>query len=82
MQSKAYVSPNLDAGLKEVRKCAIRIVQGLAQEDQQDERFELQAANGDQAYLESVRYQARVAPMVDVLSRPSVLCVPRDIVRM
>jgi subfamily B ATP-binding cassette protein MsbA len=43
-------------------------VQGLAQEDQQDERFQLQAASGQQAYLESVRYKARVAPMVDVLA--------------
>lgn len=47
---------------------SIRIVQGLAQEDQQDDRFRLQNAAGLAAYLDTVRYQARVAPMVDVLA--------------
>jgi subfamily B ATP-binding cassette protein MsbA len=61
-------STGLLASLAQETLASIRIVQGLAQEDQQDERFQLQAANGGQAYLESVRYQARVAPMVDVLA--------------
>jgi subfamily B ATP-binding cassette protein MsbA len=64
----ARTSTGLLASLAQETLASIRIVQGLAQEDQQDERFQLQAANGDQAYLESVRYQARVAPMVDVLA--------------
>lgn len=33
-----------------------------------DERFQAQAAAGGEAYLQTVRYQARVAPMVDVLA--------------
>jgi subfamily B ATP-binding cassette protein MsbA len=61
-------SNGLLASLAQETLSSIRIVQGLAQEDQQDERFQMQAATGGQAYLESVRYQARVAPMVDVLA--------------
>ncbi len=64
----ARMSTGLLASLAQETLASIRIVQGLAQEDQQDERFQLQAASGGQAYLESVRYQARVAPMVDVLA--------------
>ena len=64
----ARTSTGLLASLAQETLASIRIVQGLAQEDQQDERFQLQAASGQQAYLESVRYQARVAPMVDVLA--------------
>jgi subfamily B ATP-binding cassette protein MsbA len=64
----ARTSTGLLASLAQETLASIRIVQGLAQEDQQDDRFQLQAASGQQAYLESVRYQARVAPMVDVLA--------------
>jgi subfamily B ATP-binding cassette protein MsbA len=64
----ARKSTGLLASLAQETLASIRIVQGLAQEEQQDERFQLQAANGGRAYLESVRYQARVAPMVDVLA--------------
>ena len=64
----ARTSTGLLASLAQETLASIRIVQGLAQEDQQDERFQLQAANGGQAYLDSVRYQARIAPMVDVLA--------------
>jgi ATP-binding cassette subfamily B protein len=64
----ARTSTSLLASLAQETLASIRIVQGLAQEDQQDERFQVQAASGQQAYLESVRYQARVAPMVDVLA--------------
>lgn len=64
----ARKSTGLLASLAQETLASIRIVQGLAQEDQQDERFQTQAADGGQAYLESVRYQARVAPMVDVLA--------------
>jgi subfamily B ATP-binding cassette protein MsbA len=56
------------ASLAQETLSSIRIVQGLAQEDQQDERFQLQAATGQQAYLDGIRYQARVAPLVDVLA--------------
>ena len=47
---------------------SIRIVQGLAQEDQQIERFQVQNAGSLRAYLEGIRYQARVAPQVDFLA--------------
>src|SRR3989449_1724633 len=47
---------------------SIRIVQGLAQEEQQDERFQVRSASHHQANLEIVRYQARVVPLVDVFA--------------
>ena len=47
---------------------SIRIVQGLAQEQQQDERFFTQGSSSLDASLEEVRYRARVAPLVDVLA--------------
>jgi len=47
---------------------SIRIVQGLAQEQQQDERFRAQGSSSLQASLQEVRYRARVAPLVDVLA--------------
>ncbi len=47
---------------------SIRIVQGLAQEQQQDERFHAQGSSSLEASLEEVRYRARVAPLVDVLA--------------
>ena len=64
----ARTSTGLLASLAQETLASIRIVQGLAQEHHQDERFQLQAANGGQAYLESIRYQARVAPIVDLLA--------------
>jgi subfamily B ATP-binding cassette protein MsbA len=71
----ARTSTGLLASLAQETLASIRIVQGLAQEDQQDERFQLQAASGQQASLESVRYQARVAPMVDVLAAGGLVMV-------
>ena len=47
---------------------SIRTVQGLAQEQQQDERFFAQGSSSLEASLEEVRYRARVAPLVDVLA--------------
>src|SRR5262245_43489508 len=46
---------------------SIRIVQGLAQEQQIDERFEARSEKYLQAYLESVRYQALVGPLADLI---------------
>lgn len=71
----ARKSTGLLASLAQETLASIRIVQGLAQEDQQDERFQLQAADGQQAYQESVRYRARVAPMVDVLAAAGLAMV-------
>src|SRR5262249_15123620 len=54
---------------------SIRIVQGLAQERQQDDRFQVQSESSLQAYLEGVRYQARVAPLVDFLAAVGLVMV-------
>lgn len=64
----ARTSDGLLASVAQETLASIRIVQGLAQEEQQDERFHAQNVNSLHAYLEGVRYQARVAPMVDVLA--------------
>src|SRR5437660_7265151 len=65
---KARASTGLLAALAQETLASIRIVQGLAQEDQIDDRFQAQSENTLQAFLESVRYQARIAPVVDCLS--------------
>ena len=62
---KARASTGLLASLAQETLASIRIVQGLAQEDQIDERFQVQSESSLQAFLESVRYQARIAPVVD-----------------
>src|SRR5207248_4584099 len=62
---KARASTGLLAALAQETLASIRIVQGLAQEDQIDDRFQVQSENTLQAFLESVRYQARIAPVVD-----------------
>ena len=65
---QARANTGLLASLAQETLSSIQIVQGLAQEEQQDDRFQTQSRSGLQAYLESVRYQARVAPLVDVLA--------------
>ena len=62
---KARTSTGLLASLAQETLASIRMVQGLAQEDQIDERFQVQSESSLQAFLESVRYQARIAPVVD-----------------
>jgi len=62
---KARASTGLLASLAQETLASIRIVQGLAQEDQIDERFQVQSESSLQAFLESMRYQARIAPVVD-----------------
>jgi subfamily B ATP-binding cassette protein MsbA len=64
----ARASDGLLASVAQETLASIRIVQGLAQEDQQSERFEVQNAGSLRAYLEGIRYQARVAPQVDFLA--------------
>ena len=46
---------------------SIRIVQGLAQEQQIDKRFRARSEKYLQAYLESVRYQALVGPLAGLI---------------
>jgi ATP-binding cassette subfamily B protein len=65
---RARKSTGLLAALAQETLSSIRIVQGLAQEDQQDERFQAHSENQHQAYLELVRYQARIAPLVDTIA--------------
>jgi ABC-type multidrug transport system fused ATPase/permease subunit len=65
---RARASDGLLASVAQETLASIKIVQGLAQEEQQDERFRAQGQSSLDAYLEGVRYQARVAPLVDVLA--------------
>ena len=64
----ARKSDGLLAAVAQESLASIRIVQGLAQEEQQIERFQAQNRSSLQAYLEGIRYQARVAPFVDLLA--------------
>jgi subfamily B ATP-binding cassette protein MsbA len=65
---KARASTGLIASLAQETLASIRIVQGLAQEEQLDDRFQVRSQDQLDAYLESVRYQARIAPLVDGLA--------------
>jgi subfamily B ATP-binding cassette protein MsbA len=65
---QARVSTGLLASLAQETLASIRIVQGLAQEEQQNDRFQAQSESSLRSYLEGVRYQARVAPFVDVFA--------------
>src|SRR5260370_4895547 len=64
----ARASDGLLASVAQETLTSIRIVQGLAQEDQQTERFQVQNTGSLRASLEGIRYQARVAPQVDFLA--------------
>jgi subfamily B ATP-binding cassette protein MsbA len=64
----ARQSDGLLASLTQETLASIRLVQGLAQEHQQDERFRKQGDSSLEAYLEGVRYQARLSPIVDLLA--------------
>lgn len=66
--SSARTSDGLLASVAQETLASIRIVQGLAREDKQDDRFHTFNANSREAYLEGIRYQARIAPMVDILA--------------
>src|SRR5712691_1267892 len=72
-QARAGVSQL--ASLAQETLASIRIVQGLAQEEQQDERFQVRSESHDQAYLDIVRYQARVVPLVDVCAAIGIAIV-------
>ncbi len=65
---KARVSDGLLASVAQETLSSIRIVQGLAQEDQQTERFQAQSLTSLKAHRQGVLYQARVAPWVDLLA--------------
>jgi len=65
---EARVRTGLLASLAQETLASIRIVQGLAQEEQQNDRFQAQSESSLRSYLEGVGYQARVAPLVDVFA--------------
>jgi subfamily B ATP-binding cassette protein MsbA len=71
----ARTSEGLLASVAQETLSSIRIVQGLAQEEQQSERFQTQNTTSLNAYLESVRYQAAVAPLVDVFAAAGLAIV-------
>lgn len=72
---EARVSTGLLASLAQETLASIRIVQGLAQEEQQNDRFQAQSESSLRSYLESVGYQARVAPLVDVFAAAGLALV-------
>src|SRR5207253_11135102 len=65
---QASASTGQLASLAQETLASIRIVQGLAQEEQQSERFHARSVRHHQAYLDIVRYQARMVPAVDVFA--------------
>jgi subfamily B ATP-binding cassette protein MsbA len=72
---EARISTRRMAALAHETLASIRIVQGLAQEEQQDERFQERSEGNLQAYLETVRYQAQVTPLVDALAAVGLMIV-------
>lgn len=64
----ARKSDGLLASLTHETLASIRVVQGLGREEEQEKRFEAQNQQSLDASLEGIRYQARVAPLVDVLA--------------
>ncbi len=72
---EARVSTGLLASLAQETLASIRIVQGLAQEEQQNDRFQAQSESSLRFYLEGVGYQARVAPLVDVFAAAGLALV-------
>jgi ABC-type multidrug transport system fused ATPase/permease subunit len=73
--SSARTSDGLLAAVAQETLASIRIVQGLAREDKQDDRFHIFNANSREAYRDGIRYQARIAPMVDILAAAGLAIV-------
>ncbi len=71
----ARLSNRRMAALAHETLASIRIVQGLAQEEQQDARFQERSESNLQAYLETVRYQAQITPLVDALGAVGLMIV-------
>jgi len=71
----ARLSTRRMAALAHETLASIRIVQGLAQEEQQDARFQERSESNLQAYLETVRYQAQITPLVDALAAVGLVIV-------
>lgn len=71
----ARTSDGLLASVAQETLSSIRIVQGLAQEEQQDDRFREQGESSLKAYLRGVQYQARIWPLVDLLAALGLVIV-------
>jgi len=71
----ARLSTRRMAALASETLASIRIVQGLAQEEQQDARFQERSKINLRAYLQKVRYQAQVTPLVDGLAAVGLMIV-------
>jgi subfamily B ATP-binding cassette protein MsbA len=63
----ARASNGLLASVAQETLSSMRIVQGLAQEDQQLERFQKHNRRSLDAYREGIEHQARMAPVIDLL---------------
>ena len=72
---QARASTGQLASLAQETLASIRIVQGLSQEEQQDERFQARSESHHQAYLDMVRYQARVVALVDIFAAIGITIV-------
>lgn len=72
---EARTSDGLLASLTQETFSSIRIVQGLAQEEQQNERFQIQNQASLKAYLDGLIHQARIAPLVDFLAAAGLALV-------
>ena len=71
----ARTSEGLLASVAQETLSSIRVVQGLAQEQQQDDRFFAQGSNSLAANLEGILYRARVWPLVDLLAASGLVIV-------
>ena len=71
----ARLSTRRMAALANETLSSIRIVQGLAQEEQQDARFQERSETNLHAYLQTIRYQAQITPLVDSLAAIGLMIV-------
>src|SRR5262249_51568446 len=72
---EARSSDGLATSVAQETLSSIRTVQGLVQEDQQDERFESQSRVSLRARLEIKRLQSMAAPIVDLLAAVGLVLV-------
>ncbi len=74
---RARQSDGLLASVAQETLTSIRIVQGLSQEDRQEQLFRAQGENSLNAYLDTNRFQAELAPVVDILAAVGLVIVMR-----
>jgi subfamily B ATP-binding cassette protein MsbA len=72
---EARKSEGLLASIAQETLASIRVVQGFGQERQQNVRFHGQSETSLKAYLMGVTYQARVAPIVDIMAASGLAIV-------